>query len=64
MTPRENEVIALVGRGMRNKEIAAALGISEQTVEVHMKNIFAKLGVSDRSAALTVALRRGIIHVS
>ena len=63
LTPREIQVIELVAQGMRNKEIAAALGISEETVQVHVKNIFAKLKVKDRSAAITAALRRGIIHI-
>jgi DNA-binding NarL/FixJ family response regulator len=63
LTPRETQIVGLVGQGMRNKEIAAALSISEDTVGVHLKNIFSKLSVRDRSAAITVALRRGIIHV-
>jgi two-component system NarL family response regulator len=63
LTQREIQVVELVGQGMRNKEIAAALGISEDTAQVHLKNIMAKLHVHDRSAAITVALRRGIIHL-
>ncbi len=63
LTQREVGVLGLVLEGRRNKEIAASLSISEETVEVHMKNIFAKLGVHDRTAAVYVALRRGIIHV-
>ncbi len=63
LTPRENAVLGLLAQGMRNKEIAAALGISEGTVPVHMKSIFAKLGVTDRTAAINVAVRRGIIHI-
>jgi two-component system NarL family response regulator len=61
LTMRELEVVNLLPKGMRNKEIAAALHISEETVQVHVKNIFSKLGVSDRAAAVTVAIRRGII---
>jgi DNA-binding NarL/FixJ family response regulator len=53
----------LVAAGRRDKEIAIALSISNQTVRVHMKNIFAKLGVGDRTEAMGVAIRRGIIHV-
>ena len=64
LTQREVEVIGLVAQGMRNKEIAASLGISEETAQVHVKHILAKLKVKDRSAAITVALRRGIIHLS
>ena len=63
LTQREIRVLQVVMEGKRNKEIAASLSISEETVEVHMKNIFAKLGVHDRTAAVYVALRRGIIHV-
>ena len=53
----------LIGKGFRNKEIAVELGISEETVKVHVKNVLAKLHVSDRSAAVAVAARRGIIHI-
>lgn len=63
LTRRERNVIELMARGMRNKEIAADLGISEDTVEVHARNIFSKLGVRDRTAAVTAALKRGIIHL-
>ena len=64
MTRREVTVLELVAQGMRNKEIAFRLGISEDTVEVHMRNIFAKLEVNDRTAAVMVALKRGIIHIA
>jgi two-component system, NarL family, response regulator len=63
LTPREIEVVHLISQGMRNKEIAVALGISEQTAKVHVKNILAKLNVSDRSAVIAVAVRRGILHI-
>src|ERR1700722_650390 len=63
LTPREIAVLGLLAQGMRNKEIAAALGISKGTVPVHMKSIFAKLEVNDRTAAINVAVRRGIIHL-
>lgn len=63
LTPREVAVVTHLAQGDRNKEIAARLHISEDTVEAHMKNLFAKLEVRDRTAAVTVALRRGIIHV-
>ena len=63
LTPREIEVLKLVSVGKRNKEIAGVLGLSEETVPVHLKNIFAKLKVNDRTAAVTVALRRGIVHI-
>lgn len=60
---RELEVIELISQGMRNKEIAAHLGISEETVIVHIRHLFLKLGVQDRTAALGVAVRRGLIHM-
>lgn len=63
LTPREIQVLKLVATGHRNKEIAALLGLSDDTVPVHVKNIFSKLGVNDRTAAVNVALRRGIVHV-
>jgi DNA-binding NarL/FixJ family response regulator len=64
LTRREVQVIDLISTGMRNKEVAAALDVSEETVQVHVKNIFTKLTVNDRTAAVNVALRRGIIHYS
>lgn len=63
LTPREVEVVRLVARGLQNSEIAVTLGISHETVKVHVKNILAKLNVKDRQAVIPVALRRGIIHV-
>ncbi|NOT28442.1 MAG: response regulator transcription factor [Acidobacteria bacterium] len=63
LTPREMRVLELVFEGYRNKEIAAALLISEDTVEVHLKNIFAKLMVHYCTAAVRVGLSRGIIHM-
>ena len=62
LTPREVEVIELVGEGRRNKEVAASLRITEETVQVHLRNIFAKLEVRDRAAALAVATKRGIVR--
>ena len=63
LTPREIEVLTLVAQGHRNKEIASLLHLSEETVPVHLKNIFAKLKVNERTAAVNVALRRGIVHI-
>jgi DNA-binding NarL/FixJ family response regulator len=63
LTSREIQVLGLVSQGQRNKEIASTLGISEETVHVHLKNIFAKLKVNERTAAVNVALRRGIVHI-
>ena len=64
ITQREVRVLELVSRGQRNKEIAAALSISEETVEVHLRNIFTKLDVHDRTGAVYVAVTRGIIHIA
>ncbi len=63
LTPREEQVVRLISEGLRNKEIAVALGISEQTAKVHVKNILAKLRVNDRAAVVAVAARRGILHL-
>ena len=63
LTGREVEVLELVGQGLRNREIAASLGIAHETAKVHVKNILRKLGVTGRTAAVTTALKRGIIHV-
>jgi two-component system NarL family response regulator len=63
LTRRELEVLTRVACGMRNREIASELRVTEETVIVHVKNIFAKLDVKDRTAATHVALRRGIIHL-
>lgn len=63
LSRREQQVLQLIAAGMRNKEIAATMGISEETVHTHLRNIFRKLSVSDRAHALAVAIRRGIVHV-
>jgi DNA-binding NarL/FixJ family response regulator len=63
LTPREVEIVDLIRRGLRNREIAAVCGISEETVQTHVKNILLKLDAQDRTAAVNVALSRGIIHV-
>lgn len=63
LTSREVEVLGLIAKAMRTKEIAASLGISEQTARVHVKNILAKFGVSDRIAAVNIARSRGWIHL-
>ena len=63
LSKREVEVMELVLDGSRNKEIADALSISQETVRVHLRTIFAKLDVHDRTAAVKVALRRGIMHI-
>jgi two-component system NarL family response regulator len=63
LTAREIQVMELIAEGRRNKEIASSLSISEETVQVHLRNIFSKLKVSERTAALNVAIRRGIVHI-
>ena len=63
LTARELEVLRLIAKGMRNKEIAARLGISEETAQGHVKNILLKLGLHDRTEAVAVAVRRGIVHM-
>jgi DNA-binding NarL/FixJ family response regulator len=63
MSEREVQVLSLVALGKRNKEIAGELSIAEDTVKMHVRNIFSKLNVTDRTEAVTVALRRGIIHL-
>ena len=63
LTERELEVLHLVGRGLSNKAVAKAIGRMDETVKIHLKNIFAKLGVDDRTEAVTVALTRGLIHL-
>lgn len=63
LSPREVDVIELIAGGKRNKEIADALGITQETVQTHIKKLFHKLGVNDRTAALTAALTRGIVHI-
>lgn len=63
LTEREVGVLRLVAKGLRNKEISRVIGRTEGTVKVHLKNILQKLGVSDRTEAVTLALQRGIIHL-
>ncbi|GIW24973.1 response regulator transcription factor [Meiothermus sp.] len=60
---RELEVLSLVAKGLSNKEIARKLKISEATVKTHLLHTFEKLGVDDRTAAVTVALERGILRL-
>ena len=63
LTERELEVLQLVARGLSNKQAARAIGRTDETVKIHLKNIFTKLGVADRTEAVTVALTRGLIHL-
>lgn len=63
LTERELEIVQLMARGAANKEIAAALFISENTVKTHISNLFQKLDVRDRTEAVTRALSRGLIRI-
>jgi DNA-binding NarL/FixJ family response regulator len=63
LTEREVEVLRQVAEGNANKMIADHLNISEETVKAHMKNILAKLAANDRTHAVTIALKRGIIEI-
>ncbi len=63
LTEREVEVLQRIPAGMRNRDIADQLFISEETVKVHVRHILEKLGASDRTQAVTIAVRRGIIRL-
>jgi DNA-binding NarL/FixJ family response regulator len=63
LSEREIAILRLVAIGKANKQVASELGLSEETIKGHMKNIFAKLGVADRTHAVTLAARRGIIEL-
>lgn len=63
LTPTEQKVLRMIVGGMSNKEIGFALDISENTVKTHVKNIFDKIGVSDRTSAATTAIKRGLVRV-
>lgn len=63
LSPREIEVLYLVAGGKRNKEIAFELDLAEPTVNTHVKRVLEKLGASDRTHAVTIALRRGIMRL-
>jgi DNA-binding NarL/FixJ family response regulator len=63
LSSREIEVLRLISGGNANKEIAAQLSITEETVKGHIKNILAKLGANDRTHAVTIGLKRGIIDL-
>jgi DNA-binding NarL/FixJ family response regulator len=63
LTPREVDVLRLVRGGNANKEIAAQLSLTEETVKSHIRNILAKLGANDRTHAVAIGLKRGIIDL-
>lgn len=63
LTPREIDVLQHVAGGNRNRDIAEILGISEETVKVHLKHVMEKLAASDRTQAVAIGIRRGIIQL-
>lgn len=63
LTDRERDVLLVMARGLSNKEIGSELGISEKTVKVHVSHIFGKLGVFDRTQAVLLAARRGMVQI-
>jgi DNA-binding NarL/FixJ family response regulator len=63
LTARELEVLRLIRDGYRNKQIADRLAIAETTVNFHIKNLLGKLGANDRTHAVTIALRRGLLQI-
>lgn len=64
LTPREIEVITLMSTGLTNAQIGGRIGRTEETVKVHVKNILQKLDARDRTAAVTIAVRRGFIRLA
>ena len=63
LTPRETDVLRLIAAGNANKEIATQLGLTEETVKSHVKNILGKLDANDRTHAVTIGLKRGVIEL-
>jgi DNA-binding NarL/FixJ family response regulator len=63
LTPREDQVLQLLVKGLANKQIGDMLNISEHTVKDHLKSVFGKLQVVDRTEAVTAGIQRGIIHL-
>lgn len=63
LSEREREVVRCLAEGLANKEIGARLHIAESTVKTHLANLFAKLGVGDRTGAVTAAIRRGWLRL-
>jgi DNA-binding NarL/FixJ family response regulator len=63
LTPRETDVLRLIAAGNANKEIGTQLGLTEETIKSHVKNILGKLDANDRTHAVTIALKRGVIEL-
>lgn len=62
LTQREDEILELLGKGLRNRELGQVLGVSEDTIKTHLKSLFRKLAVSDRAEAVREGVRRGFIR--
>jgi len=63
LTPAERKILQMIVGGNSNKQIAYELNVSENTVKTHVKNVFEKLGVSDRTSAATLAIKRGLVRI-
>jgi len=63
LTPREREVLDALARGLGNKQIAVQLGVSERTVKFHVSSLFEKLGAGNRTEAVTIAVRAGLVEM-
>ncbi len=63
LTPRETDVLRLIAAGNANKEIGSQLGLTEETIKSHVKNILGKLDANDRTHAVTIGLKRGVIEL-
>jgi len=63
LTARELEVVELMSKGLSNKEIAVAIGRTDETVKIHLKSVFVKLKVTTRTEAVRVSLTRGLVHI-
>jgi len=63
LTPSERKILQAIVAGKANKEIAYDLKVSQNTVKTHVKNVFEKLGVSDRTSAATLAIKRGLVRI-
>lgn len=63
LTTTELNILRLIVGGMSDKEIVFALDVSENTVKTHVQNIFGKLGISDRTSAATLAIKRGLVRI-
>jgi len=61
LTPRETDILIAIGNGQRTKDVAVALGLTEQTVSTYIRNLYAKLRIHSRAEAALEAFRRGLI---